>query len=233
MLILNFIVIKKLFNTLLEHIRKIKPIPSPLFNVSRKIIHFSPGRVRFYCVCLFLVSSFSRDVIAADHKTITFNIPRQKADLALISFAEQADITLLFPFEQLEGKQVNPILGKYKVLEALDILLKDTGLILVSIDPERDTPEKLKPYLKYFGEEFSAITGDLEQITLLSTELNAFFKKAPLNGVDGQGGVNSYLVDHSANIAIINPDGKYQGYLKAPFTVPQLINDYQVLRQNF
>lgn len=111
--------------------------------------------------------------------------------------------------------------------------LKDTGLILVSIDPERDSPEKLNPYLEYFGEEFSAITGDLKQITLLSTELNAYFKKAPLKGLDGQNDVNNYLVDHSANIAIINPEGKYQGYLKAPFTVPQLINDYQVLRQNF
>lgn len=41
----------------------------------------------------------------------TFNIPRQRADLSLISFAEQADITLLFPLDKIEGKQTNKISG--------------------------------------------------------------------------------------------------------------------------
>jgi protein SCO1/2 len=110
--------------------------------------------------------------------------------------------------------------------------MKDTNMILVSVDPERDTPEKLAPYLEYFGSEFGAITGDLAQITTLSTELHTYFKKAPLTKADGTVDTEHYLVDHSANIAIINPEGKYQGYLKAPFTVEQLINDYEVLRNN-
>ena len=111
--------------------------------------------------------------------------------------------------------------------------LKDTALILVTVDPERDTPEKLQPYLEYFGSEFSGITGELSQIKILSTELHSYFQKVSSGKKIASSQADHYLVDHSANISIINTEGKFQGYLKAPFTVEQLINDYRVLRNNF
>ncbi|MFB0998874.1 MAG: TonB-dependent receptor plug domain-containing protein, partial [Colwellia sp.] len=59
---------------------------------------------------------------------ITFNIPRQRADLSLIKFAEQADITLLFPLNKIANKQTNRLSGYYSVMDALNHLLNDTGL---------------------------------------------------------------------------------------------------------
>ena len=60
--------------------------------------------------------------------TVSFDIPKQRADLALIAFAEQADRTLLFSFDETKEKTANRLSGTYKVVEALELLLDGTGL---------------------------------------------------------------------------------------------------------
>ena len=59
---------------------------------------------------------------------ISFIIPQQRADLSLIKFAEQAGITLIFPFDDVEKITANQIHGSYTVTEALKLLLDRTGL---------------------------------------------------------------------------------------------------------
>lgn len=59
---------------------------------------------------------------------VPFNIPRQRADLALIEFAEQADLTFIFPFEEARQKSANRLVGSYTRDEAIRILLEGTGL---------------------------------------------------------------------------------------------------------
>ena len=60
---------------------------------------------------------------------IDFNIPQQRADLALTEFAEQADLTLAVPRDVLLGKEANALIGSYTLQEGVDILLAGTGLI--------------------------------------------------------------------------------------------------------
>jgi len=70
-------------------------------------------------------------VIASDldsAEKILFNIPQQRADQALIEFAEQADMTFIFSFDEAQRLTVNNLLGRYTRREALQILLGDTGL---------------------------------------------------------------------------------------------------------
>ena len=57
-----------------------------------------------------------------------FDIPRQRAALALTVFAEQANLTLIVPHELLEGKISNELIGRYSLQEGIDILLDGTGL---------------------------------------------------------------------------------------------------------
>lgn len=88
---------------------------------------------------------------------LTFDIPRQRADLSLISFAEQANITLLFPIEQMEGKETNALQGHYSLTEALDVLLAGTGLkpvvsesgqVSILIDPTFESNNDMANYNK-------------------------------------------------------------------------------------
>jgi iron complex outermembrane receptor protein len=109
-------------------------------------------------VCFGLAFSLLNPAIGAEQAAqVTFNIPRQRADLSLISFAEQAGITLLFPLNKVAGKQGNPVTGTYSLVEALNILLKDTGLktdvnesgqLSILIDPSFERNKDMLPSKK-------------------------------------------------------------------------------------
>ena len=57
-----------------------------------------------------------------------FDIPQQRADLSLIKFAEQADITLIFSFDLAKDKIANRLVGSYAPEKAIELLLQGTGL---------------------------------------------------------------------------------------------------------
>ena len=84
------------------------------------------------------------------------------------------------------------------------------AVILVSVDPERDTVSSRDAYVRSFSPTFRGLTGEFDQIVLLASQLNVAFGKVPGPDPDG------YLVDHSASIAVINAKGKYVGFIKAP-----------------
>jgi iron complex outermembrane receptor protein len=68
-------------------------------------------------------------VVAAEvNELIRFDIPQQRADAALTSFAQQADITVIFRHDLAKQHQANQLVGKYVLSEAAELLLKDSGL---------------------------------------------------------------------------------------------------------
>jgi len=83
-------------------------------------------------------------------------------------------------------------------------------VILISLDPERDTTEKLAEYVPYFNPDFIGATGNKYVLLKLATELNVAFSKVELEGGD-------YTIDHSGNMILVNPYGHYYGFLKPPF----------------
>ena len=83
-------------------------------------------------------------------------------------------------------------------------------IVLVSLDHERDTTEKLAQYVPYFNPDFVGVTGNQYVLLKLATELNVAFSKVELENDD-------YTIDHSGNMVLINPYGHYYGFLKPPF----------------
>lgn len=100
----------------------------------------------------------------------------------------------------------------------------NTQVVLVSVDTERDTPEQLKSYMDYFDPSFTAFTGKPDSLRSYAAELNAVYAKVErrnaLNEVDPELG---YLMDHSANITILDPQGNYYGFIKPPFTPNKML----------
>ena len=82
-------------------------------------------------------------------------------------------------------------------------------IIMISIDPERDTADKLADYVPYFNDDFIGVTGNKHLIRRLTAELNIAYNKVPLESDD-------YTVDHSTQLVLINPKGHYHGFFKAP-----------------
>lgn len=100
---------------------------------------------------------------------------------------------------------------------------KDTQVVMISVDPARDTVEQLARYVPYFNAEFTGVTGEFLDLFRFATALNTPFRK-----VAGQG--EDYQVDHSANVVLINPRGHYHGFFKAPLDLAKMKVTYRAAR---
>ena len=83
-------------------------------------------------------------------------------------------------------------------------------IFLVTVDPDRDSPDQLKVYLENFSENFIGLTGGLDQIYNFATRVNAPFSPIS-NSKDPH-----YTVDHTGSIVLIDPNGNYAGFFRAP-----------------
>ena len=92
---------------------------------------------------------------------------------------------------------------------------KNLQVVMVSVDPNRDTTEQLKLYLQYFDPEFIGLTGALPDIQTFSNALSIPF-------IPGDTSKPRYTVDHSGNLAIISPDGRQHGFIRAPLDVKKI-----------
>lgn len=86
----------------------------------------------------------------------------------------------------------------------------NTQMIFISVDPERDTSERLRDYVNYFNEDFIGLGGSVEQIKSLTGQLGIPYFPHEVSA-DGD-----YLVDHSASILLINPQAQMIAVLSAP-----------------
>ncbi len=96
-------------------------------------------------------------------------------------------------------------------------------IVLVSVDPERDTPESLASYISHFGDDTLGVTGDLAQIRILTGALGIFFDKQM---ADESG---NYGVDHSAVVLLMNPAGRLRALFSAPHTAENFVNDLPLI----
>lgn len=74
--------------------------------------------------------------------------------------------------------------------------------VLITVDPARDTPEALKPYLSSFGPNFVGLTGTAEEIAAVANAYHAYYEI-----VENEGG--DYTLNHSTAIYLMGPDGKF------------------------
>ncbi|HSF87300.1 MAG TPA: SCO family protein [Acidimicrobiia bacterium] len=105
--------------------------------------------------------------------------------------------------------------------EALELMgdgAEDVRVIMVSVDPERDTPEVLARYVPAFNDDFVGLTGTRQEVAQLATVYGVYFEKRDVEGAAG------YLVDHTASFLVVDKSGFLK--LVLPFgTSPEDIAD--------
>ncbi|SEQ86785.1 protein SCO1/2 [Pseudomonas sp. NFACC02] len=89
-------------------------------------------------------------------------------------------------------------------------------IALVSVDPNRDTPQQLKTYLGYFDKQFVGLTAPVDTIQKLANAVSIPFIPADTSKPN-------YTVDHSGNLALLGPDGTQRGFIRAPLNNQKLI----------
>ncbi|WP_101758701.1 SCO family protein [Oceanicoccus sp. KOV_DT_Chl] len=191
----------------------------------------------------FLVAMFvlglSRPVVLSDEElkakgTFIFDNPRSFKEFSLVDYQNKP-----FTPEAFQGKwslvffgftycpDVCPttlaLLNHFYAGQLEGDYADDLQVILVSVDPGRDTPEKLYDYVQFFNKDFIGVTGEFLDLHRFATQLNIPFSKVP-------GGGENYTVEHGGNIAIINPNGHYVGFFRTPITLSGLNIGYQSIR---
>lgn len=96
---------------------------------------------------------------------------------------------------------------------------KPLQVVLLSVDPERDTVEALRRYVTYFDPGFLGATGSRDELDKLGAAIGFVYLKSPGATPD------SYTVDHSSALILVNPDGQVAGYFTQPLRVEALVAD--------
>lgn len=95
-------------------------------------------------------------------------------------------------------------------------------IVLVSVDPERDSPDVIGRYVDHFGVGNLGITGHLDELRKLTSGLGIYFEKQA-------GDDDNYAVDHSAAVLVINPDGEFHALFSGPHEVQNYVHDVPLL----
>jgi protein SCO1/2 len=101
---------------------------------------------------------------------------------------------------------------------ALNLLGEDGAKVtpvLITIDPERDTPEVLARYVKLFHPRLVGLTGTAEQIAAAAKGWHVYYRK-----VEDETSSADYTMDHSSIVFLMGPDGEYLKLFR-PMTTPE------------
>ena len=109
-----------------------------------------------------------------------------------------------------------------KVLREKEFPLEDKQWVLVSIDPERDSPNDIDKYAKGFDQDFIGVVNSRPMLLSLATQLSVNNIMPSGNAMD-----HSHLDNHVNNIILLNPNGEFAGIFRPPFDISRLSLTYQ------
>jgi protein SCO1 len=111
-------------------------------------------------------------------------------------------------------------------------LLEENGVknlpqvVMISIDPERDTQEKLASYVTSFHPAFYGARGDEQSIKVLTREMGIAYAKVENKD---QNDPQNYDIQHSGAVMLFNPQGELNAFFTTPHHADLLAKDYMLL----
>lgn len=175
-------------------------------------------------------------VVGALNEPVTYHGTHLAPPMPAAPFALQSadgQVTL----QDLEGKAVvmffgytscpdicpTTLLQLSTALDELGARRNDVQVVFVSVDPERDSPERASRYARAVDPSFLGVTGTEEEISAMAGDYGIYYAKA--EGSDATG----YLVDHSASVIVLNPDGQVELLWSPALTPAQMAEDLSSL----
>jgi len=109
-------------------------------------------------------------------------------------------VVLFFGFTHCPDVCPTTLADIAQALKALGPDAERVQVLMVSVDPERDTPQSLAKYVTAFDPRFLGLRGDLDATRKVAAEFKIYFEKRKSG--------DSYTVDHSAQSYVIDPQGR-------------------------
>jgi len=201
--------------------------------IPKSIIVFSFVGIVVLGATATLIINNKKPVPIPEIAGFVFPEPKILADFSLLDDAAQT-----FDLEQFKGKwsfvffgytycpDICPVtmvmLDKAYELIENEKLQQDTDFLFVSVDPERDKPERLAEYTRYFNSEFRGATGSEQQLENITRQLSVVY--IPPTPEDGD---TNYIVDHSSSIILIDPNANAHAVFSAPHTPENIVDGFK------
>jgi len=170
----------------------------------------------------------------AEIRALVLDAPRQLPDFALLDHRNEA-----FDASRMQGRWTLLFFGFTNCPDVcpttLDMLARTSrslqdlppaeqpAVVMVSVDPMRDSTGQLAAYVPFFDPAFVGLTGPMDQIQALTRGLGVAFAYTP----SGDGNDGSYTVEHTASIFLIDPQGRLAAVFSTPHRADELAAEYR------
>ncbi len=170
---------------------------------------FLAGLVSVLAIVL-IVTGTDHAVIQAPKSVVggPFRLTDQEGRIVTDSNLKGRPYLMFFGFTHCPDVCPTKLFEVSEVLEKLGPDSAKVGAFMVTVDPERDTPEKLKDYLSSFNPRLVGLTGDAESIAAVARAYRVYYKKVPLDA-------GGYTFDHTAIVYLMDKEGLFV----APFNL--------------
>ncbi len=111
-----------------------------------------------------------------------------------------------------------------EVVETLAAADMPVRPLFVTLDPERDTLERLQPYVAHFGDDFVGMTGTAEEVAAAAKPFKVFYAREEM--ASGLG----YSIVHSSHIYLLDVDGRVRMTFDANVPMPEMIRTVHQLQ---
>jgi protein SCO1/2 len=144
---------------------------------------------------------FSGTVIQSPEPSFSFTLESMSGPVSLSDFGGKV-VVLYFGYTFCPDVCPATLTDLARAMKLLGKKADDVQVIMVSVDPERDTADKLEEYVHAFDPDFIGLTGTPEQIAEVAARYGVYYAKH--EGSDASG----YLIDHTATVMVINEEGR-------------------------
>lgn len=112
-----------------------------------------------------------------------------------------------------------------RIYPALAAKYPSLQVVLISVDPERDTPASISQYTESYHPSFIGVTGKIQEIRKLQSQLGVYSAKEFSD-------TTNYQVQHTSSIMLINPQGKWAATLKFGLTPTDLMKSAGIVMES-
>ena len=131
-------------------------------------------------------------------------------------------VVLFFAFTHCPDACPTTLAELSTVAQELGPDAKQMQVLVVTVDPERDTPEVLRKYVPSFNPAFLGLYGTAEETAAAAKEFKVYFQKQPQPG-------GGYTVDHSAGTFVLDREGRVRLFGQYGAGAKALLHDIQLL----
>lgn len=198
--------------------------------------------IMVFAFCISVIGNVAADNVPAENvatkstalKSGVFDPPRMAPDFSLPSsrdnqftLSEQRGKLLVLGFGFSNCPNVCPmtLANLAQTYKNLGALAEQVQVVYMTVDPERDTPARLREYLTNFNSHFVGVTGSAHELAAVRQAYGIIAKKE----VHKNGG--NYEVHHSSYIYLIDRDGLLRALVPFGKSADDIAHDIKILLQ--